>query len=336
MTDADFDAGQRAAGRPRRAGLRQPAQRRRRYAAGPGPAYDVPLSFFAYAVHGLADDASPTHSAAMAELDRLGVATTAESAAGLPICADDRRGARRRRTRSARTGPSSASASTARSSRPTTPPTGTAPGRRAGRRAGASPTSSRPTPGPPRCSAIEVQVGRTGVITPVAVLEPVQVSGVIVTSATLHNFDDLVRRDVRVGDTVFVRRAGDVIPEVTGAKLDERPADSVPFEPPARVPALRRRDRPHRRSAGAASPAAPAAPASRWPTSPAATRWTSRASATRSSTCWSPPACHRPGRPLRRSTSPRWPALDRMGAVSADQAGRHHPGVQDASRWAGC
>ncbi|MGX6607488.1 helix-hairpin-helix domain-containing protein [Micromonosporaceae bacterium Da 78-11] len=62
-----------------------------------------------------------------------------------------------------------------------------------------------------------------------AVLEPVQVGGVTVTSATLHNFDDLVRRDVRVGDTVFVRRAGEVIPEITGAKLDERPADAVAF-----------------------------------------------------------------------------------------------------------
>ena len=83
---------------------------------------------------------------------------------------------------------------------------------------------------------IEVQVGRTGVITPVAVLEPVQISGVTVTSATLHNFDDLTRRNVRAGDTVFVRRAGDVIPEVTGAKLDERPASAEPFTPPAECP----------------------------------------------------------------------------------------------------
>jgi DNA ligase (NAD+) len=83
---------------------------------------------------------------------------------------------------------------------------------------------------------IEVQVGRTGVITPVAVLEPVQVGGVVVESATLHNFGDLVRRDVRVGDTVFVRRAGDVIPEITGARLDARPADAVAFEPPTVCP----------------------------------------------------------------------------------------------------
>jgi DNA ligase (NAD+) len=84
--------------------------------------------------------------------------------------------------------------------------------------------------------AIEVQVGRTGVITPVAVLAPVQVGGVTVTSATLHNFADLVVRDVRVGDTVFVRRAGEVIPEITGARLDLRPAGAVAFEPPERCP----------------------------------------------------------------------------------------------------
>jgi DNA ligase (NAD+) len=83
---------------------------------------------------------------------------------------------------------------------------------------------------------IEVQVGRTGVITPVAVLAPVQVGGVVVTSATLHNFDDLARRDVRVGDTVYVRRAGDVSPEITGARLDARPADAVPFVAPQVCP----------------------------------------------------------------------------------------------------
>ncbi len=83
---------------------------------------------------------------------------------------------------------------------------------------------------------IDVQVGRTGSITPVARLQAVNVGGVNVTNATLHNEDEIRRKDVRVGDTVFVRRAGDVIPEVVKVVLAKRPADTQPFMMPDHCP----------------------------------------------------------------------------------------------------
>lgn len=84
--------------------------------------------------------------------------------------------------------------------------------------------------------AIEVQVGRTGAITPVARLEPVQVAGVTVTNATLHNEDQIRRLDAREGDTVIVRRAGDVIPEIVRVIESERPAGTIEWTMPAKCP----------------------------------------------------------------------------------------------------
>jgi DNA ligase (NAD+) len=83
---------------------------------------------------------------------------------------------------------------------------------------------------------IEVQVGRTGAITPVARLQPVFVGGVTVTNATLHNESEVRRKDIRIGDTVTVRRAGDVIPEVVSYVPERRPADAREFVMPANCP----------------------------------------------------------------------------------------------------
>ncbi|MEV0453727.1 NAD-dependent DNA ligase LigA [Catellatospora methionotrophica] len=234
MTDADYAAGNEL----RLAHQEQVFANPRSGAAGSLRAqrpYDVPLTFCAYSAHLLSGPQLDSHSAAVTYLGGLGIATTATTTAGLVVCGsiDDvmaavaRLGAQRGQLGFAIDGVVIKADLLAdqdqagQSSR--APRWGTA---------YKFPPDTRMT----KLLDIAVQVGRTGVITPVAVLEPVHVGGVIVKSATLHNFADLELRDVRVGDTVFVRRAGEVIPEITGALLEARPADAVAFTPPTVCP----------------------------------------------------------------------------------------------------
>jgi DNA ligase (NAD+) len=140
---------------------------------------------------------------------------------------------------------------------------------------------------------IDVQVGRTGKLTPVAKLAPVFVGGVTVTNATLHNEDEARRKDVRVGDTVIVRRAGDVIPEVVAWCREAPVKDAPQFTMPRRCPVCGSEPCARKARPTTAAPAAcSAAPSASRPscTSPSAARWTSRAWARSWSTRWSMPA----------------------------------------------
>ena len=84
---------------------------------------------------------------------------------------------------------------------------------------------------------IEINVGRTGTLNPLAILEPVNIGGVVVRRATLHNEDEIKRKDLRIGDTVVVQRAGDVIPQIVKAIAENRTGREVPFEMPLVCPA---------------------------------------------------------------------------------------------------
>ncbi len=113
---------------------------------------------------------------------------------------------------------------------------------------------------PSRVLDIVVQVGRTGVLTPKAVFEPVHLAGTTVTNATLHNQDFITEKDVRIGDTILVRKAGEIIPEVLGVDLDRRPEGTEPYFLPKTCPVCgapveRDEDGAHMRCTGAECPA---------------------------------------------------------------------------------
>lgn len=113
---------------------------------------------------------------------------------------------------------------------------------------------------PSRLTDIVIQVGRTGVLTPKAVLEPVRLAGTTVTNATLHNQDFITEKDIRIGDTVLVRKAGEIIPEVLSVVMDKRPEGAVPYRfpevcPECGAPVERDEDGAHIRCTGAECPA---------------------------------------------------------------------------------
>ena len=113
---------------------------------------------------------------------------------------------------------------------------------------------------PSRLTDIVIKVGRTGVLTPKAVLEPVRLAGTTVTNATLHNQDFITEKDIRIGDTVLVRKAGEIIPEVLSVVMEKRPDDAVPYRfpdvcPECGAPVARDEDGAHIRCTGAECPA---------------------------------------------------------------------------------
>ena len=157
-------------------------------------------------------------------------------------------------------------------------------GRRGARaRAGRSPSSTRPSRRSRGSSGITVQVGKTGKLTPVAELEPVLLAGTTVKRASLHNADEIERKDIRVGDTVVIQKAGEIIPQVVRVEADARDGDrDAPSDFPTDLPELRRAGRAIRRrgrlsTAPTRRRAAPSSSRNGSAGTPTATPWTSTA-----------------------------------------------------------
>ena len=165
---------------------------------------------------------------------------------------------------------------------------------------------------------ILIQVGRTGMLTPVAALEPVVVSGSTVARATLHNEDEIGRKDIRIGDTVVIEKAGEVIPAVVSVRTDLRDGSEKKFRMPSKCPVCgskvvktkaRSRSVASTRNARRSSSGGSSI-------SPGAARWTSRAWARRWSSSWSRRGLVREVSDIYRLTSEQLGRLERMGEKS--------------------
>lgn len=198
--------------------------------------YQAPMTFYAYEL--LTDPLPASQQAALSRLTALGVATSADSSAGVSsagtvddaLAAVETLGRRRNELDIAIDGAVIKADDGA------------------ARHAGATGTAPRwavaykfaPELRMSVLERIDVQVGRTGAVTPVAKITPVFVGGTTVSSVGLHNADEVARKDLRVGDTVWVQRAGDVIPQIVGPVLAQRPEHTTPYQPSRDCPRCRR------------------------------------------------------------------------------------------------
>ena len=228
-----FEQRQRRARGGGAAALRESAQRRGGHAAAAGLADHRPAAAGRVALRGRAGDADAGEPVGGARAARRRSASRC-----IPTGAAARPS--RRSASSSRSGGRSATSSrsrpTASSSRWTRGRSRRTWARPRSRRAGRSRTSTRPRRPTTVVRDIGVQVGRTGTLTPVAHFDPVQLAGTTVKRATLHNYEDLSRKDVRVGDTVVVEKGGDVIPKVVRVLLEKRPDGAPPFAMPSHCP----------------------------------------------------------------------------------------------------